>query len=395
MAKIRLSHSQRELYSLCGRKYYYRYVKKMRPRAKGSALFFGTAFDDATDKLFQGDSLQQACDAFTEEWMRHEDNLNVKFAKNDYDDRILESYDIERLTLFSESLNNSKAVQDYSEHKNVKKLIKDLIKLRDNGYTRDLSDKEERFLHYANMLCMNRKGHLMLESFNKELVPHVTKVHGTQVAVNISHPDGHSVMGYIDLLCEMAGYKLPNGRVLKEGEVVVIDVKSAGAMSWKKHDDLYAAPQLDTYLISPNVQDLAIELTGKETNLIGYFVTSKQIRNDVINTCKSCGNIKSTSHKTCNAEVDGKRCNGEWDTLENYYVESKAVVGERDLDEARVMYSDFEDVLVGIQAKVFPRNRNSCEAFGGICEYKSICGKCFEDPEKAIEDWKKELGEDT
>jgi hypothetical protein len=393
MTKLRLSHSQRELYTLCGRKYYYRYIKKMRPRAKGSALFFGTAFDDATDKLFNGGTLQESCDAFTEQWMRHEDNLNVKFAKTDFDDRILEQSDWDRLILSVDNLNKSKPLEEYESHKNIKRLVKDLIKFRDNSYIRDLSPKEEAFLHYANMLCMNRKGHLMLESFNKELVPHVTKVHGTQVPIKIEHPDGHSIGGFIDLLCEMAGYKLPNGRVLKEGELVVIDVKSAGTFSWKKHDNLHVAPQLDTYLISKAVQDLSIELTGNETNLVGYFVTSKIVKNNTEYVCKSCGNIKTTSHKTCNAEIDGKRCNGDWDSTDDFYVESKAVVGERNLDEAKVMFSDFEDVLVGIQAKVFPRNRNSCEAFNSICEYAQICGKCFEDPEKAIDDWKKEHGE--
>ena len=58
MKKIRLSNSQRSLYTLCGKKYFYKYIKKLRPRAKGSALFFGSAFDEASDVFFGGGNLE-------------------------------------------------------------------------------------------------------------------------------------------------------------------------------------------------------------------------------------------------------------------------------------------------------------------------------------------------
>lgn len=393
MSKVRLSHSQRELYALCPRKYYYKYVRKMRPKEKGSALFFGTAFDDATGELFEGKTLDEAKGVFTNEWMRHEDNADVKFSKSDYTDKILLPVDINSLETAALNLGKSKPMQEYEAHRNVKTLIKDLIKIRDNFYVRDLNDREKKFVHYANMLCMHRKGHLMLDSFHREIFPHVTKVHGTQVPISIKDDTGNEVIGYIDLLCEMAGYELPNGRVLKEGEVIVGDIKSAGPFSWKKHDKLDNAPQLDTYLISSIVQDKAMELTGKPTNLISYMVTSKTIVNNSESYCDTCGIVKTTRHKTCSSVASGSRCNGTWKTETNFYVDSKIVIGERDLSEAEMMFHDFNDTLTGIQNKVFPRNRNSCDAFNSVCDYADICGKCFKDPEKAIENWIEKKGE--
>lgn len=393
MKTIKLSHSQRELYTLCPRKYFYRYIKKMRPRNKGSALFFGISFDESTEVLVKGGTVEEAKEKFNDLWGKTETNFNVKFAKSDFDSKVLKEVDLKRLESITINLNRSKPLENYENHKDILKLISDLIKFRDNSYIRDLTETEEQFLHLANYYCMLRKGHLMIESFSEHILPKITKVHGTQISINIQHPDGHKVGGYIDLACEMEGYELPSGRKLKANELVVADVKSAGTFSWKKHDNIENAPQLDTYLISPEIQALARSLTGQETNLVAYFVTSKNIQTHEESFCKKCGNKKKSRHKTCNAEIDGSRCNGEWEVKKTLYCDSKIVIAERNLEEARMMLYDFDDILSGIQAEVFPRDRNSCEAFGAVCDYKSICGKCFKNPEKAIEDWKDKYGE--
>jgi hypothetical protein len=66
VTKLKLSNSQRDLYLQCPKKYFYRYIRKMRPRAKGSALFFGSAFDHATEILVNERDLVKAKVAFTE-----------------------------------------------------------------------------------------------------------------------------------------------------------------------------------------------------------------------------------------------------------------------------------------------------------------------------------------
>jgi hypothetical protein len=389
MSKLKLSNSQRDLYLACPKKYYYRYIKKMRPKAKGSALFFGGAFDHATEVLLENRNLQEARTAFTERWMAQESNTNCKFGKNDYVEKIMLDEDVARLQACVDNLNKSKPKDDYEQHGNVLKLVMDIKKMGENGYTRDLTREEELFLHFANVLSMNRKGLLMLESFAEHIMPHITQVVGTQVKIDISHPQGHSITGFIDLLCKMEGFKLPNGRVLTADDLVVADVKSAGAAYWAKLDDLTSSDQLDTYLVSDAVQSI------KPTNLIAYFATSKQISTHEESICKSCGNLKRSSHKTCNADIDGKRCNGEWDLRQKFYCESKIVIGERNVQEAELILNDLDDVLHGVLNEVFPRNRNSCEAYGSFCDYGSICGRC---PSKEIEDvkieeWKERFGE--
>ena len=389
MTTLKLSNSQRDLYLQCGRKYYYRYIRKMRPKAKGSALFFGGAFDHACEGLLEHRDLAKAKISFTERWMAQEGNLNCKFAKNDYIDKILKPEDLLRLKLCVDNLNHSKAKADYQRHKDILKLVQDIKKMGENSFLRELTSEEDQFLHFANLLCMNRKGHLMLESFNKNILPHLTQIVGTQVEIDIKHPDGHKITGFIDLIAKMAGYKLPSGRTLTNDDILVLDVKSAGATYWAKLDDLTMSDQLDTYLISDAVQNI------KATNLIGYLAVSKQISTLEESICSSCGHKKTTSHKTCNAEVQGKRCGGTWDVRQEYYCDAKIVVGERDLNQAAAMLEDYTDVLTGVTSQVFPRNRSACNAYNSFCEYIEICGKC---PSKDIEDikiqeWIKQKGE--
>jgi hypothetical protein len=386
---MRVSNSQRSLYTQCAKKYQFRYINKLRSKAKGSALFMGTAFDQASDVLLHQKDLQAAKERFSEMWMAHEQNLNCKFSKTDLDLRILESSDIARLEAAAGNLNTSEAKKRFDKSGAVETLIKDIKKMKEQSFMRDLTLEEERFLHYAHILSMLRKGFLMLEAFYKDILPKITKVISTQTKVDVSNGQGDEILGYIDLLCEMEGSDLPNGRKLTN-ELIVADVKTAGVTYWGKLDDLEGSDQLDTYLASPQVQSL------QATNLVAYLAVSKQVSADETYQCQSCGNVKSSSHKTCNAEVEGKRCGGDWKGSVKYFCQTKIVIGERDLNEAVQVYQDYDHVVRGIKAEVFPRNREACTAYGAICEFKSICGKCYssdEQEQQALEDWKSRLGE--
>lgn len=387
---MRVSNSQKSLYIQCGRKYRYRYVDKLRPKDKGNALYFGSAFDAATDILVHQKDLQAAKEKLADLWMAHEQNLSCKFSKTDLEVRILDVSDLSKLTAVAGNLNNSKAKQGFEKDGDVVKLIKEVKKMKEMSFTRDLTLEEERFLHYANVLSMLRKGYLMLESFYKNILPKITEVVGTQVKVDVANGLGDDIIGYIDLLCKMEGHHLPNGRVLTKDDLVVADVKSAGAFYWSKLDDLNSSDQLDLYSSSPQVQSIS------PTNLICYLAVSKQVSKDEKSFCKSCGNEKNSSHKTCNAEIDSKRCGGEWNEQVTYFCESKIVIAERNMQEAAKVYEDFDMTVRGIQAGVFIRNRDSCNAFGGICEYYNICSKSYCSPEQEqadLDKWKLDHGE--
>jgi hypothetical protein len=386
---MRVSNSQRSLFLQCGKKYKYRYIHKLRPKEKGNALFFGSAFDAASDILINEKDLPKAKERFSELWMAHEQNLYCKFSKTDLELRLYEPSDIAKLEAAAGNLNVSNALKAYNTHGNVIDLIKDIKKMKDQSFTRDLTLEEERFLHYATVLSMLRKGYLMLESFQRNISPHITGVIGTQVQINAENGLGDSIIGYIDLLCNMSGYKLPNGRILTADDLVVADVKTAGVTYWAKLDDLNNSDQLDSYLIAPAVQSI------QATNLIAYFAVAKQVSKDEQSFCKSCANEKKSSHKTCNAEIDGKRCNGEWKEQVTYFCEAKMVVGERNVQDASQMYDDYNMVVAGIKAEVFVRNRESCHAYGGVCEYSNICSKYLSPDQEEVElqKWRDEHGE--
>jgi hypothetical protein len=350
----------------------------------------GSAFDAASDVLINQRDLPAAKEKFTDLWMVHEQNLSCKFSKTDLDVRILESSDLSKLTASADNLNSSKAKQGFEKDGDIIKLIKEIKKMKEMSFTRDLTLEEERFLHYATVLSTLRKGFLMLESFYVNILPHITGTAGTQIKTSVTNGLGDEIIGYIDLLCYMEGYTLSNGRVLGKEDLVVADVKTAGQTYWEKLDDLSNSDQLDSYLISPQVQSI------QNTNLVCYLAVSKQVSKLEKSFCKSCGNEKNSSHKTCNAEIEGKRCNGEWKEDVTYFCQSKIVIGERDLQEAGKMYEDYDQVLRGINAEVFPRNRDQCQAYGSYCEYLSICKKCPSSPdeeEKDFEQWRSQYGE--
>jgi hypothetical protein len=361
----------------------------MRPRAKGSALYYGSAFDAASDILINQKDLPAAKERFTDLWMVHEQNLNCKFSKTDLDLRILDSSDIPKLEAAAGNLNTSEAKKRFDKSGEVQTLIKDIKKMKEQSFMRDLTLEEERFLHYATVLSMLRKGYLMLESFHINISPHITGVVGTQVKTEVHNGLGDEITGYIDLLCNMHGYKLPSGRILAVDDLVVADVKTAGITYWNKLDDLNNSDQLDSYLVSPQVQSI------QTTNLICYMAISKQVSTDEKYFCQSCGNEKSSSHKTCNAEVKGKRCGGEWKGSVKYFCEAKIVIGERNVQEAAKMYEDYDGVTRGIKAEIFIRDRTACEAYGSFCEYTGICGKCLtpEQEDLEVEQWIKQHGE--
>lgn len=386
---MRVSNSQKALYTQCGRKYYYRYKKKMHPKHKGSALYFGSAFDAASDVLLHQRDLSAAKEKFTDLWMAQEQNLNCKFSKTDLEVRLYDNSDLAKLEAAAGNLNVSKAQKQFCEDGDVIKLLKDIKKMKEQSFMRDLTLEEERFLHYATVLSMLRKGYLMLDSFYINILPKITRVISTQTKVDVQDGAGNEITGYIDLLCTMENYELPNGRKLTADDLVVADVKTAGITYWSKLDDLTGSDQLDLYAASPQVQSIS------PTNLISYMAVSKQVSKDEKSFCKSCGNEKNSSHKTCNAEIEGKRCNGEWNEQVTYFCESKIVIGERNMQEAAKVFEDFDHVVRGINSEVFPRCRDACDAYGQICEFKSICNKALtpEQEELEIEEWKSKFGE--
>lgn len=402
---MRVSNTQRSLYIQCPQRYKYRYKYKMRERAKGSALPFGVAFDQASDVLFKERNLPAAIQRFSEIWMANEGNLDVKFSSTDLDVRIYQPSDLAKLEAAAGNLNVSEAKKRFDRgpitydsegeeisnpEEPVVRLIKDIKKMKEQSFMRDLTQEEEQFLHYANILCMNRKGHLMLESFYTNILPHITEVISTQMKIDVDNGVGDTITGYIDLVCRMAGYKLPNGRVLTDQDVVVADVKTAGVTFWGKLDDLTSSDQLETYVCSPQIQSVY------PTNLICYMAVAKSISKDETYTCSKCGNVKASTHKKCNAEIDGKRCNGEWAGSVKYFSEAKIVIGERNLQEAAKVYSDYDGVVTAIKNEIYYRNRDACNSYGQICPYKSICDRAcssYEQEEQMIQEWIRQHGE--
>jgi len=151
----RLSYSAREKYELCPYKYYLHYVMRYRSSLQSSALCFGNALDLALNSLLEGK--QDYHEVFDSEWSKYQD-VSIEYYKSDLDPSLL------------------------------------------SGQELSLSIKEQSFL------SLSRKGHLLLESYHKEIMPKIKKVISIQEEMTICGYDeqGHStedsIYGKLDLI---------------------------------------------------------------------------------------------------------------------------------------------------------------------------------------------------
>lgn len=151
----RLSHSAKERYEQCAYKYYLYDIEKYRSTIHKSALVFGNAYDVALNELLQGRSDYH--EVFDEEWAKYKD-VPIDYYSSDYNESLLT--DEERLL--------SKVQQSY--------------------------------------LCLKKKGHLMLDSYYKEIYPKIKQVISLQEKIDLvgSCEDGKdtedSITGIMDLV---------------------------------------------------------------------------------------------------------------------------------------------------------------------------------------------------
>lgn len=216
---VYVSHTSKETYLTCPRKYYLHYKEKIREITQSSALSYGKAVDEGLNVLLlrkdDPDVVNKAKNAFYDEWNKILDNdmVGIRFSKSDLDESILSD--------------------------------EELLESKDDNA-------------YRSWLSLKNKGDLFIEAYYEQIIPRIKRVIDIQKQVKITNEDGDVLTGFIDLVCEW-----------EDGRIIVFDNKTTSVTY--KEDSVRTSEQLATYYeASLNMYD--------KVDACGYIVISKAIR---------------------------------------------------------------------------------------------------------------------
>lgn len=354
----RISHSAVNTYSQCAKRYKLHYIDRIRPILQPIFFVFGSALDYALNNLLESKNVEESIKLFDKSFrfgnINNEpqyipDNINIVYAKRDFDSDLLVEDDYLKYNELKEKLNL----------KSETKLEDDVayfLDIKEKNGLKGLTVDERKLYNMANWLCMRRKGHVMIQSYAKEILPKINKVITIQKKINLTNDEGDVVTGALDLAVEWI-----------DGKRYILDNKT----SYKEYepDSAMRSQQLIVY---HHAEKEELKLDG-----VGFIVMYKQILKNKTKKCLSCGKDGTGQrHKTCDAVVDEKRCNGEW--LEKIKPECRIEIILNEVTEAaeNLVIQTFDESNEGIKKGVFSPNLNACSMGAEWkCAYYNLCWK--------------------
>lgn len=372
---MKLSHSSKNKYLQCAESYRLHYILKYRAVTLSSALVFGSAIDEALNWMLGSKdnpaALEMAIQIFNQKWEQGQDsarnvvdmplNPNLKYSRYDFDSDLLGKADWRELFKYDGK---------FFETKNrIDKLLNpdkdsDTGKKPTKADWLDIPEEERGVLNYANWLCMQKKGELLLTAYYNEVLPQIKRVLAVQMNIELDDGAGNILNGVIDAVVETL-----------DGKVIILDNKTTSTEY--DEDSVAGSEQLATYYAILNIFNEDPEHSWKhKIDGAGYAVMSKKLEKDVTKVCKSCGHVATGSHKKCDDEVDGERCNGEWDKTVKFKVKTQFITGNISDDYAAEVLENASTVKSCIEAGLFPKNYSACEnMFGNPCPFINKCHK--------------------
>lgn len=341
----RLSHSQVSKFQQCGKAYEFWYIQKIRPTKMRSALLFGTALDRAIGSILKPESQDKTPEQLFDYFWRFQDvngeqtylpdNINLVYAKSDFDKDLLTQDDIKKLNV-------------------SKDVVLELIEKRNATGFDNLSQDEKALANEAFWLCLRNKGQYMIEAFKTKVLPKLNKVHSTQEFIELDNGED-KVIGYIDIVAEVQGHEEP----------IVLDVKTS-AMHYEE-DSVVTSPQLSLYVHAVSEK--------YKTKKAGYIVLNKNLIKNRIKICKKCKHDGTGGrHKTCPKEMGDGRCNGEWNETLRPEVYVQFIVDVIPEATENLVLDNIDDINTSIKTGHFTRNLNTCtNTYGGACDYINLC----------------------
>jgi len=367
---MKVSHSKINKYLTCPRLYHLHYDLRLRELQLSSALFFGSAVDEALNcfllrkkkELTGQEKIQVALDPkvvfeqqmessnYNQETLYLKKSLLVRYFATDYVPEILEHDDFFLLTeyLKENGYENTNGLEVMEETKAF---------IKSEGFYK-LPKVDQIFYNYANWLSLRRKGFHMLDAFERDLYPLIDEVISIQKEVDLRNGED-SMTGFIDFVAKLKG----------ENFARIIDNKTAG----KKYDEdsVETSPQLTVYAEFEKLENAA------------YFIMLKKPKFIRHKTCQICGVTTTGAARKCDQGGTGKkRCNGDFDVLVTCEFNTQKVLGEITEEQKDLTFNEIADIMDKIKAGEFPKiDRKGCFHFGKKCiGYK----RCWEDPENML-----------
>lgn len=335
-----ISYSSWNNYLTCGMKYKIEKILGYEPLLTSSALIFGGAIDDALNELLINNDIDKAKSLFKDKIKCLYKSADYYFFKGDFDYDILTEKQIDLGLNYLKELNYKGTSDLETIHKMLFKKVYD----HSNDY-HCLSENQRLILSCISTMSLKEKGIMMIDAYVEKILPQIEEV----ISVQKETKDRN---GFIDLEVKLKGY----------GNVTA-DNKTAARMY--KQSDVDYSPQLLIY--------------DKECNnkQIAYFVLGKTIKKNKEKKCKSCGfSVKGGSHTTCNNEISGKRCKGEWEVFITPEIDVGIFVSDVNENVQKKVLDSLKSVEDAIYKEAFPMNLNSCpNQFGKPCPYIEFCDK--------------------
>lgn len=229
-------------------------------------------------------------------------NINADYYTSDYDPFLIYDKNLELLREYAPDIEN------FTEfHLDCKAIFKAKQKI----------SADDRILYnYMSWLCLVEKGKLMLEAYQKEIMPQIEEVFDLQKKITITNDVGDSITGSIDVTLSF---------IDEPGVKYIVDNKSSSKPY--KEDSVIESAQLATYCEAEGTNKAAYIVIEKKVYRRLPFVHTQVIRNII---------PEETFVKT---------------------------------------FDNFEKMVYSVQSEKFEKNEDSCFAFGKRCEYWDLCKK--------------------
>lgn len=351
----KLSHSSASKFQDCAKKWQYHYLERWRSKTQSAALLFGSAIDSTLTSILTGmknkEDRKDPKQVFAYFWRFGDINGEktflynsdkIVYANSDYDPDLLLLEDIQKLK-------EDTGLPDPLEE--VEKIYKD----KEYAGFDFLPSDRKKILNMANWLCLYRKGLLMIEALETQVIPNIKEVLGSQERVSLENESGDSIVGFADMVVRWKDYPQP----------VILDLKTSTKVYEK--DSVVTSPQLTLY-----VHGLSDKF--EHTRYAGFIVLNKQVKKNKTKTCVKClKDGTGQKHKTCDSVVDGKRCHGEWEVKLNPEVFVQEIINEIPEQTEDIVLQNMDDINELINKGIFPRSFSSCIKPYGKCEFYNKC----------------------
>ncbi len=382
----KLSFSKIRLYQECPRKYKYHYIDRLRSTEYKGFFLFGSAIDAGLNHLLLTKNLQESIEKFDESFTNNYINkvktympeaTNVVWAEADFDAELLKPEDIQQINKALDKTN-------IFTNDDVKEIFNQILEIKEKKGFQNLHENYKKTYCLLNWLSIRRKGHIMIESYAKQILPRIKKVHKIQGTTSLKNSEGDSVDGFLDLIFEW-----------EDGKNYLGDNKTSARKY--KENSTEKSPQLIGYYHS----------VKKEYNLQGvaFFVMMKSILKNRTKICSVCGNNGTGErHKTCAKMIipnktlltdppqtpKAIRCNGEWIETITPECNIDVIMSEVPETAENLVLDAFDCANEGIKKESFGPNLNACgDADSDYrCQYFNLCWKNNKDGLIEVEDKK-------